>query len=55
MVSEFPIIGPGGTYTFQDTNVDLLVYHYYDGLNNGKPRLGINSLGYTDDGWPYVY
>jgi arabinan endo-1,5-alpha-L-arabinosidase len=29
-----------------------LVYHYYDGNNNGTPTLGINRLGFTSDGWP---
>lgn len=55
LVSQFPIIGPGGTYVFHDTDVDLIVFHYYDGLNNGRPRLSINYLGWSDDGWPYVY
>jgi hypothetical protein len=31
-----------------------MVYHYYDGNNNGAPTLGINQLGFTSDGWPYI-
>jgi arabinan endo-1,5-alpha-L-arabinosidase len=31
-----------------------LVYHYYDANNAGTPTLGINRLGFTPDGWPYV-
>jgi arabinan endo-1,5-alpha-L-arabinosidase len=55
LVTEFPMIGPGGAFIFSDTDHELIVYHYYDGLNNGSPRLAINYLGWTEDGWPYVY
>ena len=49
------IIGPGGQSLFPDTDGDVLVYHYYDGNNNGYPTLGINLIGWTGDGWPYVH
>jgi len=48
------IIGPGGQSVFSDTDGDILVYHYYDGNNNGYPALGINVLGWTSDDWPYI-
>jgi arabinan endo-1,5-alpha-L-arabinosidase len=32
-----------------------MVYHYYDANNNGNPTLGVNRIGFTADGWPYVY
>lgn len=48
------INGPGGESVFADTDGDILVYHYYDGSNNGAPALGMNKLGWTSDGWPYV-
>jgi arabinan endo-1,5-alpha-L-arabinosidase len=52
------IVGPGGQSIFTDTvsgvATPTLVYHYYDGNNNGTPTLGINRLGFTSDGWPYV-
>ena len=48
------IIGPGGQDVFKDTDGDVLVYHYYDGNNNGTPTLGINLLGWTSDDWPFV-
>jgi arabinan endo-1,5-alpha-L-arabinosidase len=48
------INGPGGESLFLDTDGDVLVYHYYDGNNNGYPALGINLLGWTSDDWPYV-
>jgi arabinan endo-1,5-alpha-L-arabinosidase len=51
-------VGPGGQSVFTDTvsgvATPTLVYHYYDGNNNGTPTLGINRLGFTTDGWPYV-
>ena len=37
-----------------DTGESILVYHYYDGNNNGDPALGLNVLGWTADNWPYV-
>lgn len=46
--------GRGGEAVFTDTNGAVLVYHYYDGNNNGDPALGINTLGWTADDWPYV-
>lgn len=54
------IVGPGGQSVFTDTGADgtasqpTLVYHYYDRNQNGTPTLGINRLGFTSDGWPYV-
>lgn len=48
------INGPGGESVFTDTSGAVLVYHYYDGNNNGDPALGINKLGWTTNGWPYV-
>ena len=54
------IVGPGGQSVFTDTGTDgskslpTLVYHYYDGNNNGTPTLGVNRIAFTSDGWPYV-
>jgi len=48
------ISGPGGQSLFADTDGDILVYHYYDGNQNGTPELGINHISWTTDGWPYV-
>ncbi|MHB1023233.1 MAG: family 43 glycosylhydrolase [Acidobacteriaceae bacterium] len=48
------INGPGGQSLFTDGTQPILVYHYYDGNNNGTPTLGINFLGFDADGWPYV-
>ncbi len=48
------INGPGGQTVLSDTGESILVYHYYDGNNNGDPALGLNVLGWTADNWPYV-
>ena len=46
--------GPGGETVVEGASGPVLVYHYYDGNNSGNPALGLNSLGWTSDGWPYV-
>jgi arabinan endo-1,5-alpha-L-arabinosidase len=51
------IVGPGGGSVFIDahnSNTPTFVYHYYDSNNNGTPTLGINSIAFTSDGWPYL-
>jgi len=54
------IVGPGGESIFTDTGangsqaIPTIVYHYYDGNNDGTPTLGINRLSFTSDGWPYI-
>jgi arabinan endo-1,5-alpha-L-arabinosidase len=48
------ISGPGGESVFTDGTQPTLVYHYYDGNNNGAPTLGINRLGFDSSGWPFV-
>ncbi len=49
------IKGPGGQSLMTDSDGPLMVYHYYDGNNNGNETLGVNRVGFTADGWPYVY
>jgi arabinan endo-1,5-alpha-L-arabinosidase len=54
------LYGPGGASVFTDTgsngnsSLPTIVYHYYDGNNNGTPTLGLNRLAFTSDGWPYI-
>jgi arabinan endo-1,5-alpha-L-arabinosidase len=48
------VIGPGGQSVTHDVDGDLLVYHYYAASQNGTPELGINLLGWTSSGWPFV-
>ncbi|MFB6776616.1 arabinan endo-1,5-alpha-L-arabinosidase [Streptomyces sp. NPDC056352] len=47
-------IGPGGQSVMKDHGRDVLVYHYYDGEDNGVPKLGLNELRWSRDGWPVV-
>ncbi|MET9832970.1 arabinan endo-1,5-alpha-L-arabinosidase [Streptomyces sp. NPDC006385] len=52
--SHGSIIGPGGQSIMKDVDGDLIVYHYYDGNDAGKPKLGINLLNWSS-GWPVAY
>ena len=54
MESHGRYIGPGGQSILADSDGDLLVYHYYDGNDGGRAKLGINQLGFTGDGWPFI-
>jgi len=55
LASHGTIIGPGGQSVLPDSDADVLVYHYYDGADNGTAKLGINLLGWDSSAWPYVY
>jgi arabinan endo-1,5-alpha-L-arabinosidase len=48
------IYGPGGQSVMTVGTQPLLVYHYYDGNNNGTPTLGLNKLSFDSSGWPYI-
>lgn len=48
------IVGPGGQSLLSDTDGDILVYHYYDGADNGIAKLGINRLTWDSSVWPVV-
>ncbi|MFJ8080954.1 arabinan endo-1,5-alpha-L-arabinosidase [Streptomyces sp. NPDC096205] len=52
--SHGSVIGPGGQSIMADADGDLIVYHYYDGNDNGTPKLGINLLNWSS-GWPVAY
>lgn len=43
-----------GQSIMKDVDGDLIVYHYYDGNDNGAPKLGINLLNWNS-GWPVAY
>jgi len=45
-------IGPGGQSVHRDPDADYLVYHYYEGDNEGRPRLQIRELRWAEGGWP---
>jgi arabinan endo-1,5-alpha-L-arabinosidase len=38
----------------RDRGRDVLVYHYYDAADEGRPKLGLNALTWGKDGWPAV-
>ncbi|KAF4410825.1 MULTISPECIES: arabinan endo-1,5-alpha-L-arabinosidase [Streptomyces] len=44
-------IGPGGQSVLKDSDGHVLVHHYYDGADDGTPKLGINLLSWGG-GWP---
>lgn len=50
--------GPGGESVLVDSvngaPTPTLVYHYYDGNDDGDPALGMNRIGFDADGWPYL-
>ena len=52
--SHGTIFGPGGQSVFLDGTQPTLVYHYYDGANNGTPTVGINRLVFDSSGWPSI-
>ncbi|MFI1047336.1 arabinan endo-1,5-alpha-L-arabinosidase [Streptomyces griseoruber] len=47
-------VGTGGESIFRDRGRDVLAYHYYDAEDDGTPKLGLNRLSWTRDGWPRV-
>lgn len=48
------VIGPGGQTVMADNDGDVLVYHYYDGSQNGTAHLGLDHLAWGSNGWPTV-
>ncbi|TPQ15529.1 arabinan endo-1,5-alpha-L-arabinosidase [Streptomyces sporangiiformans] len=45
-------VGPGGESVFRHKGRDILAYHYYDAEDSGTPKLGLNTLNWTKNGWP---
>lgn len=52
--TEGAMIGPGGQSVYRDGDTEYLVYHFYDALDDGRPKLQIRTLRWTDEGWPRV-
>ncbi|MGP4013131.1 arabinan endo-1,5-alpha-L-arabinosidase [Streptomyces sp. 4N124] len=48
-------IGTGGQSVFRDRGKDWLAYHYYDAEDSGTPKLGLNKLIWTKNGWPKAF
>ncbi|MEM1119274.1 MAG: family 43 glycosylhydrolase [Bacteroidota bacterium] len=47
-------IGPGHTGIIETNGKIGLSFHYYDGDDGGKPKMGTRELAFDADGWPYV-
>ncbi|TGD82289.1 family 43 glycosylhydrolase [Hymenobacter wooponensis] len=47
-------VGPGHTGIFEEGGVSYFSHHYYDGEDNGAPKLGLAKLTWTSAGWPSV-
>jgi arabinan endo-1,5-alpha-L-arabinosidase len=47
-------IGPGHTGLFTENGVTYFSHHYYDGYDNGAPKLGLAQLTWGATGWPTV-
>ncbi|MFF7474979.1 family 43 glycosylhydrolase [Streptomyces sp. NPDC008092] len=52
LASHGRFVGPGGESVFRDRGRDVLAYHYYDADDAGTPKLGLNTLYWTEDSWP---
>lgn len=47
-------IGPGHAGLFTENGVTYFSHHYYDGYDNGAPKLGLAKLTWGTTGWPTV-
>jgi arabinan endo-1,5-alpha-L-arabinosidase len=47
---QWPGVGHEGVYTFDGK--DYIIFHGYDASDHGKPKLWIERLQWTEDGWP---
>ncbi len=47
-------IGPGHAGIFAEGGVTYFSHHYYDGYDNGAPKLGLAKLTWGTTGWPVV-
>ena len=45
-------VGHNAAYTFDGK--DYLVFHGYDAKDNGRSKLIIKAISWTDDGWPVI-
>jgi arabinan endo-1,5-alpha-L-arabinosidase len=46
--------GPGHNGIFVEDGVYWMVYHAYDENQIGIPKLRIESIGWNEDGWPFL-
>jgi arabinan endo-1,5-alpha-L-arabinosidase len=52
--TEGRFIGPGHAGILREGEAYWMSYHFYDGEDNGRPKLAIRPLEWTKDGWPVV-
>jgi arabinan endo-1,5-alpha-L-arabinosidase len=45
-------IGPGHIGILSERGMNWFSYHYYDAESNGRSRLALGQLRWTEDGWP---
>jgi len=48
------VVGPGGQSVREIGGQLKLVYHFYDSRANGAPKLGLNTIAFDAEGWPYL-
>jgi arabinan endo-1,5-alpha-L-arabinosidase len=46
--------GPGHCAVFSDGGRQLLVHHFYDANDRGKPKAQLRQIRWDDDNWPIV-
>jgi arabinan endo-1,5-alpha-L-arabinosidase len=46
--------GPGGGSPFKDGRRDYYAHHYYNGNENGTPRLQIREIVWDENNWPVL-
>ncbi len=51
---EGRFVGPGHAGVFAENGVTYFSHHYYDGYDNGAPKLGLAKLTWGTTGWPTV-
>ena len=47
-------VGPGHAGIFEENGVSYFSHHYYDGDDNGAPKLGLAKLTWSATEWPEV-
>jgi arabinan endo-1,5-alpha-L-arabinosidase len=52
--SEGRFIGPGHAGILMEGGRYLMSFHFYDGEENGRPKLAIRPLTWGDGGWPRI-
>lgn len=54
VLGETRFIGPGHTGLIELDGEFCLSHHFYDGDDEGHPKLGTSPLAFDEEGWPYA-